>query len=85
MQNGQDIINIDGVDYDFEELEPAAQYAIRQIRDVKEQIAVAQFRIDQLAAARQFFSATLSTSLKAMKDPNQLELPLDETQPTKAG
>ena len=85
MQNGQDIINIDGVDYDFEELEPAAQYAIRQIRDVKEQIAVAQFRIDQLSAARQIFSTTISISLKAMKDPNQLELPLDETQPTKAG
>ena len=85
MQNGQDIINIDGVDYDFEELEPAAQYAIRQIRDVEKQIAAAQFRIDQLAAARQFFSANLSASIKAAKDPNQLELPLDETQPTKAG
>ena len=83
MRNGQDIINIDGVNYDFEELEPAAQYAVRQLRDVKEQIAVAQFRIDQLAASRQFFSATLSSSIKAMKDPDQLELPLDETQPKK--
>ena len=67
------------------ELEPGAQYAVRQLRDLKEQLAVAQFRIDQLAAARQFFSANLSASIKAAKDPNQLELPLDETQPTKAG
>ena len=85
MRNGQDIINIDGVNYDFEELEPGAQYAVRQLRDLKEQLAVAQFRIDQLSAARQFFSANLSASIKAAKDPNQLELPLDETQPTKAG
>jgi hypothetical protein len=83
VRNGQDIINIDGVNYDFEELEPAAQYAVRQLRDLKEQLAVAQFRIDQLAAARQFFSANLSASIKAAKDPNQLELPLDETQPKK--
>jgi len=83
MRNGQDIINIDGVDYDFEELEPAAQYAVRQLRDVNEQIAVAQFRINQLVAARHVFSTTISISLKAAKDPDQLELPLDETQPKK--
>lgn len=80
MRNGQDIINIDGVNYDFEEMEPAAQYAVKQIRDLNRKHAEAQFHIGQIAAARQFFTDTLSASLKAAKDPDQLELPLDETQ-----
>jgi len=42
--------------------------------------AEAQFHISQLAAARQFFTDTLLTYLKEMKDPDQLELPLNETQ-----
>ena len=83
MQNGQDIINIDGVNYDFEEMEPAAQYAVRQIRDLNVKHADAQFHISQVTAARQFFTDKLTAFLKAAKDPDQLELPLDETQPKK--
>ena len=52
MQNGQDIINIDGVNYDFAEMEPAAQYATRQIRDLNMKHADAQFHISQITAAR---------------------------------
>jgi len=80
MRDGRDIITIDGVGYDFEEMDSAAQYAVKQIRDLNRKYAEAQFHISQLAAARQFFTDTLLTYLKEMKDPDQLELPLNETQ-----
>ena len=77
MENELDTITLDGVEYDYNEMEPEAQYAVKQIRDLNKKLADTQFHSNQLLAARKLFMTGLSEALEVAKDPNQLELPLE--------
>ena len=62
------MVTIDGKEYDFEELEDAQKYAITQIKSLNIKLADAEFESNQLRAAMQYFQLTLTASLKEKLD-----------------
>ena len=54
-----DQINLDGNDYEVSELSEQAQYFVRQISDLQEQVNDHKFKLDQANLCMQAFIANL--------------------------
>ena len=63
MTEAQNIVTVDGTDYNVEEMTQEQQYYVAQLRSINGKIQNAQFEIDQLNAAQNGFSSALSASL----------------------
>ena len=54
-----DQINLDGKDYEVADLSDQAQYFVRQISDLQEQVNTHKFKLDQANLCMQAFVANL--------------------------
>lgn len=69
-------ITVDGNEYVYDKLTDEQKYVVTQIKNINVKIQQSEFDINQLKAALNHFNILLSTSLKKLKEPEQLELPL---------
>ncbi len=69
-------ITVDGNEYAYDKLTDEQKYVVTQIKNINVKIQQSEFDINQLKAALNHFNILLSTSLKKLKEPEQLELPL---------
>lgn len=58
------VINIDGKEYDQESMSNEQQYAITQIKDLQAKSNQAKFQLDQIEVALRYFTNTLIESVK---------------------
>ena len=63
-------ITIDETDYDVEDLDPVQQNCLQHIQDLDTRVRQAQFSLQEMQAAREYFSQTLVHSVKAKEDAN---------------
>lgn len=59
----ENVVNINGVDYDEEQLEIGQKYLVMQIRDLQKQRSTLQFKMDQTQAALQSMTNDLIASV----------------------
>ena len=59
----ENVVNINGVDYDEEQLEIGQKYLVMQIRDLQKQRSTLQFKMDQTQAALQSMTNDLIKSV----------------------
>ena len=67
-----DQITLDGQDYEVESLSEQAQYFVRQISDLQDQVNTHRFKLDQANLAMQAFVANLRQEVakaKVAEDP----------------
>ena len=60
----EEMIAINGTEYQYAELEDDQQYYVNQIRSLKARIAEAKFNLDQLAVAEDTFTKMLVASVE---------------------
>jgi len=58
------IINIDGKEYQQEDLDTTQKYLINQIKDLQAKSASLRFQLDQVSVAQSSFTNSLIASLK---------------------
>ena len=58
-----DQINLDGKDYEVADLSDQAQYFVRQISDLQEQVNTHRFKLDQANLGMQAFIANLRNEI----------------------
>lgn len=80
MAEQQDnVINIDGKEYNYDELSDNVKYCIAQINDLRGQLDGARARVDQLNMAHDGFINLLKLEMeKANEESGQMELDLEQ-------
>jgi hypothetical protein len=68
-----DTINLDGQDYEVENLSPQAQYFVTQISDLQEQSNNFKLKLDQVNIAMQAFIANLRQEIQNSQTPDDPE------------
>jgi hypothetical protein len=64
METKSNVINIDGKEYNQEDLDDSQTYLINQIKDLQAKSANLRFQLDQVSVAQNAFTNSLITSLK---------------------
>ena len=64
METKANVINIDGKEYNQEDLDDKQTYLIKQINDLQAKSANLRFQLDQVSVAQSAFTNSLITSLK---------------------
>jgi len=64
METKSNVINIDGKEYNQEDLDDKQTYLINQIKDLQAKGASLRFQLDQVSVAQNAFTNSLITSLK---------------------
>lgn len=64
MSDKDDIITINGIEYNYVELEDAQQYMVNQLRSLNDKILRARFDLEQIKIAHEAFSSQLIQSVK---------------------
>jgi hypothetical protein len=64
MQTKANVINIDGKEYNQEDLDDSQTYLIKQINDLQAKSANLRFQLDQVTVAQNAFTNSLIASLK---------------------
>ena len=64
METKSNVINIDGKEYNQEDLDDKQTYLIKQINDLQAKSANLRFQLDQVSVAQSAFTNSLITSLK---------------------
>ena len=64
MQTKANVINIDGKEYNQEDLDDSQTYLIKQINDLQAKSANLRFQLDQVSVAQSAFTNSLIQSLK---------------------
>ncbi len=62
-----DVINIDGSDYNFSDLEQDAQFCVRHIASIQNEMEMLKMKYEQLEAAKSVFSEKLRQSIPEKK------------------
>jgi len=63
-----DIVTVDDVEYNVNDMTDQQKYAVNQLRALNNKILNAQFELDQLRAAQNMFSQSLTTLLKTQAE-----------------
>jgi len=61
-------LNIDGVDYEFEDMTPEQQMLVNHVADLDRKLASARFNVDQLQVGRNAFFEMLKDALSKVED-----------------
>ena len=64
MQTKANVINIDGKEYNQEDLDDKQTYLIKQINDLQAKSTNLRFQLDQVSVAQSAFTNSLIQSLK---------------------
>ena len=64
METKSNVINIDGKEYNQEDLDDKQTYLINQIKDLQAKGASLRFQLDQVTVAQNAFTNSLIASLK---------------------
>jgi len=64
VSDNEDIVTINGVKYNYFELEDSQQYMVNQIRSLNDKILKARFELEQIKIAHGAFSSQLIQSVK---------------------
>jgi len=64
VETKSNVINIDGKEYNQEDLDDKQTYLIKQINDLQAKSANLRFQLDQVSVAQSAFTNSLITSLK---------------------
>jgi len=64
METKANVINIDGKEYNQEDLDDSQTYLIKQINDLQAKSTNLRFQLDQVSVAQSAFTNSLITSLK---------------------
>ena len=64
METKANVINIDGKEYNQEDLDDKQTYLINQIKDLQTKGASLRFQLDQVTVAQNAFTNSLIASLK---------------------
>ena len=64
METKSNVINIDGKEYNQEDLDDKQTYLINQIKDLQTKGASLRFQLDQVSVAQNAFTNSLIASLK---------------------
>ena len=64
METKSNVINIDGKEYNQEDLDDKQTYLIKQINDLQAKSANLRFQLDQVSVAQNAFTNSLIASLK---------------------
>ena len=64
METKSNVINIDGKEYNQEDLDDKQTYLINQIKDLQTRGASLRFQLDQVSVAQNAFTNSLIASLK---------------------
>jgi hypothetical protein len=67
------VINIDGAEYNREDMTDHQNYYIEQVKDLQLKRQQAQFQVDQLMGALDFFTKALMQSLAEKADEEQAD------------
>jgi len=62
------IITVDDIEYNVNDMTDEQKYAVNQLRALTNKILNAQFELDQLRAAQNMFSQSLTTLLKTQTE-----------------
>ena len=65
METKSNVINIDGKEYNQEDLDDKQTYLINQIKDLQTKGASLRFQLDQVSVAQNAFTNSLIQSLKS--------------------
>ena len=65
METKSNVINIDGKEYNQEDLDDKQTYLINQIKDLQAKGASLRFQLDQVTVAQNAFTNSLIASLKS--------------------
>jgi hypothetical protein len=68
-KNEKTPIQIDGQDYNFEDLTEQQQAMVNHIADLERKLNSARFNVDQLTVGKQAFVRMLTDSLSSEKEP----------------
>ena len=68
MENKKTPINIDGVEYHYEDMTQEQQTAVNHLVDLDRKLNSARFNVDQLQVGRNAFMAMLNESLSKQDD-----------------
>jgi hypothetical protein len=68
MENKKTPINIDGVEYHYEDMTAEQQTAVNHLVDLDRKLNSARFNVDQLQVGRNAFMAMLTESLSKQDD-----------------
>ena len=68
MENKKTPINIDGVEYHYEDMTPEQQTAVNHLVDLDRKLNSARFNVDQLQVGRNAFMTMLTASLTEAKE-----------------
>ncbi len=69
--NKDNIININGTEYDTDSFNNEQKYVIAQIRDLQARFEIEKFKLDQTQVALQSFTSAL---LKSLEENNEEEI-----------
>jgi len=64
METKSNVINIDGKEYNQEDLDDSQTYLIKQINDLQAKSTNLRFQLDQVSVAQSAFTNSLIQSLK---------------------
>ena len=70
--NKDNIININGTEYDTDSFNNEQKYVIAQIRDLQARFEVEKFKLDQTQVALQSFTSALLKSLEENDDEEEI-------------
>ena len=65
METKSNVINIDGKEYNQEDLDDSQTYLIKQIKDLQAKSTSLRFQLDQVSVAQSAFTNSLIQSLKS--------------------
>ena len=65
METKANVINIDGKEYNQEDLDDSQTYLIKQINDLQAKSTNLRFQLDQVSVAQSAFTNSLIQSLKS--------------------
>ena len=68
------IININGTEYDTDSFNNEQKYVIAQIRDLQARFEVEKFKLDQTQVALQSFTSALIKSLEESEEEEEVEV-----------
>jgi hypothetical protein len=75
-----DQISLDGKDYEVSQLSPQAQYFVRQVSDLQEQVDTHKFKLDQANLGMQAFVANLRNEIATMEAPEDPVFEFEEVE-----
>ena len=74
MENKKTPIQIDGVDYQFEDMTQEQQMLVNHVADLDRKLNSARFNVDQLQVGRDAFMSLLAEALKPKAEGDELIL-----------